>query len=304
MTEWTGTIIMKSNRIGYYIKEGISSIFTHGFMSFASVFIIIACLIIMGSFSLIVVNVDTMIERFEDENIVLAFVADGLSDDQVMALKGQIEKLDNVASVEFISRDAAMENFVSRYDNTSMFDGIEADTLAHRYAVYMNDISLVGQTQASLLKIDGIERVKANADVAKKLVTIRNVVSGASLAIIAILLVISLFIMSNTIKLATFERREEIAIMRMVGATKSFIRWPFVLEGFILGEFGAGVAYFAQWGLYNLLLTKVVGAYTINFISFVPFSTVAMPMLVVFLAIGFLVGVCGSAMAIKNYLKV
>ena len=294
----------KAGNTGYFIKEGIGNIFTNGFMSFASVCVIVACLIIMGSFALLAINVDALIHTFEDENVILAFVDENLTDEQALDLQGQLEAIDNVSYVQYISKEEAMESFVDKYQNSSLFDGLDASVFRDRYAVYLDEISLAEQTQISLRDIDGIAEVNANLEIARGFVTVRNIVSGVSLVIAAILFVVSIFIMSNTIKLATFERREEIAIMRMVGATNGFIRWPFVFEGFFLGIFGALLAYVAQWGIYQLVINKVVGSYTVNYLSILPFSDVAIPLLVIFLGVGFLVGVVGSLMTIKNYLKV
>ena len=135
------------------------------------------------------------------------------------------------------------------------------------------------------------------------MVTLRNVVSGISVVIIAVLLAISLFIMSNTIKLATSERSEEIAIMKMVGAKNSFIRWPFIYEGFILGIVGAMASFAALWALYELLAGRML-SFEAGFISLIPFSTLSLQVFVVFAAIGFGVGVGGSSMALNRYLKV
>jgi cell division transport system permease protein len=132
----------------------------------------------------------------------------------------------------------------------------------------------------------------------------RNIVSGVSAVLAAVLLVISLFIMSNTIRLATFERREEIAIMKMVGATNSFIRWPFIIEGFILGITGALAAFVAQWLIYTLITDRLTGGGRVTFISAVPFQSMSIPLIAAFVAIGFAVGVIGSSMAIRRYLKV
>ncbi len=295
---------MKRNNIGYYIKEGVSSIFAHGFMSFASVFIIVACLIIMGSFVLLAVNVNAIIDKFENENVVVAFIDENFTTEQSRALESQIESIANVEYATFKTREEAMEDFESKYQDTSIFEGIDGNVLRDRYSVYVRDISLMEQTQKDLYAIEGVAKVNANLDIAKGFVTLKNVVSGVSLVIVAILLVISLFIMSNTIKLATFDRRDEIAIMKMVGATNSFIRWPFVFEGFILGLIGALVAFIAQWLLYTFLMDMLLKSYTISFISTIPFSSVAIPIFGVFIAIGFGVGVGGSSMAIKNYLRV
>ena len=150
--------------------------------------------------------------------------------------------------MDFISKDEAMSSFVSDYDNQEMFDDLDSSILRDRYAIYLEDISLIEQTQQSVENVDGIVKVNAHLDIASGFITVRNIVSVVSLVLVAILLIVSLFIMSNTIKLTTFDRREEIAIMKMVGAKNSFIRWPFVFQGFILGIFGARHCIFLRSG--------------------------------------------------------
>ena len=295
---------MKSIKTGYYIREGVRSIFTHGFMSFASVFIILACLLIMGSFALLAVNVNKIIGEFEDENIILAYVDESLSVDEARGLGAQIQAIENVRSFEFTTREEAFESFVSQYQNKSRFDNIDSTVLRHRFSIYIDDIAQMGDTQNQVYNIRGIGNVNANLVIARGFVVLRNVVSGVSITIVAILLIISLFIMSNTIKLATFERREEIAIMKIVGATNAFIRWPFVFEGFILGLLGSLLAFLAQWGIYTIVTDAIVTGSSGGFIHTIPFTQTALPLLVIFIAIGFGVGILGSSMAIRKYLKV
>jgi len=295
---------MKRNRAGYYLKEEFGSVFSHGFMSFVSVFVIVACLLIMGSFSLLALNVDNIIDSFEDENVVLAFVDETLSDQDARGLESKLAALEHVQSVQFISRDEAMKSFTGKYNDKTLFEDLDSTVLRHRYAVYMDDVANAAAVQQSLRAIPGIANVNANLDIAKSFITVRNIVSGVSIVLIVILFVVSLFIMSNTIKLATYERREEIAIMKMVGATNNFIRWPFILEGFILGILGAVIAYIAQWGIYSFVSSKIVGNSMVNLITVIPFSTVAIPLLIVFLVVSFGVAIIGGNMAIKNYLKV
>lgn len=295
---------MKRYNTAYYIREGISSIFAHGFMSFASVSIIIACLVIMGSFALLAFNVSSIIDKFEEENVIVAIVNESLTEDEARALESKVEAISNVDHATFTSRDEVMRNWIEKYDD-SLFEGLDSSVFRHRFDVYMLDISLTEQTQKDLAAVDGIARVKANLAVAKGLVTVNNIVSGVSFILVAILMTISLFIMSNTIKLATFDRRDEIAIMKMVGATNSFIRWPFVFQGFILGIVGSLTAFIAQWIIYTLVTNMILKSYTMSFIiTTIPFSSVAIPMFAVFVAIGFGIGVVGSSIAIKNYLRV
>ena len=302
---WMGITIMKlsRNRAGYYIKEGIISIFTHSLMSFASVCIIVAFLIIMGCFALLALNINALIGELESENILLAYVHEDLSDFEARAIRQDLRAIPNVTDTEFITREEAMQSFLGRYDDSDRYDDVDPSWFRHRFAVYVEDVALIAETQQEIRQVYGIVRVNANLTIAKGLVTLRNVVSGVSLVIVVVLLAISLFIMSNTIKLATFERREEIAIMKMVGATNSFIRWPFIVEGFILGIVGSMAAYAAIWALYGLVVDRVIG-FESGFVSMIPFTGVSAPLLVVFAAIGFGVGVGGSGVAINRYLNV
>jgi len=295
---------MKLNRFFYLIKEGIKSIFTHGFMSFASVTIIVACLIIMGSFSLLSFNIDAMISDMERDNEILAFVEDELSDEEAMAIQTRLEAISNVSSVTFVTRQEAFESFKAEYDDSSRFDDLPDTTLRHRYVIHLEDLALMETTAGDIKAVNGIADVGAELEVSRAIILIRNVISLVSLAIIAILFVVSVFIMNNTIKLATYSRKEEIAIMKMVGASNGFIRFPFVVEGMILGLLGGGIAFFIEWGLYSLLTDKLMASLVGSLVNVVAFEIILWPMLAIFLGIGLLVGVFGSSVAIRNYLKI
>ena len=278
-------------------------------MSFASVTIIMACLIIMGSVTLLSFNIDALIKNLEDQNEVVAFVEDAVTEEaDARALQPALEAVENVQSVEFISREEAMEKFMSKYDD-SLREGIDPSVFRHRFVVHLTDIAQMKETQAEMENIVGIAKVKAHLEYASAFVTIRNIVSVVSLVLTVILVFVSVFIMSNTIKLTTFGRREEIAIMKMVGATNSFIRLPFVVEGLVLGLLGGGLAFLAEWGLYGLITSRVMGTVsnsilTESIFTLIPFKTLALPVLIVFMSISVLVGVFGGVNAIRNYLKV
>ncbi len=293
---------MKLNRFFYLIGQGVKNIFTHGFMSFASVAIIMACLLIMGCFSLITLNIDNMIAEMQSQNKVIAYVDEKLSEDDARALEKNVSKVGNIESMEFVTREEAMENFESDYDS-KLFTNIDSSVFRHRYVITLADLSLMDQTKEELENVKGIADVTAHLDYAEKFVTFRNIVSIVSVILVVTLFVVSLFIMTNTIKLATFGRREEIAIMRIVGATNGFIRFPFVIEGLILGALGGGLAYVLVMVLYHVATQKLLSAMAFGFVVLVPFSTVAMPLLGVFLGVGILVGVLGGLSAIRNYLK-
>ncbi|MDR2571831.1 MAG: permease-like cell division protein FtsX [Oscillospiraceae bacterium] len=291
------------NRTFYYIKEGITSIFTHSLMSFASICIIIAFLVIMGSFILLAVNINALIGELESDNIILAYIHENISESEAQALAPTLRSIDNVSSVIFITREEAMENFIGRYDNSERYRDIDATWFRHRYAVYVEDVALIAETQQALRYVRELDTINANLAIARALVTLRTVVSWVSIIVILILLAISLFIMSNTIKLATYERREEIAIMKMVGATNAFIRWPFIFEGFILGLTGSLLAFVTIWGLYGMAAGRVLEIEA-GFFQLVQFSMISVPVFMLFTAIGFGVGVGGSGLALNRYLKV
>ena len=303
MTEWMGISAMRLSRGGYLIGEGFRSIAKHGFMSFASVTIIMACLIIMGSVSLLSVNIDALIKDLENQNEIVAFVDEELPDEDVAAVGERIKAVDNVHDAEFVSKTDAMDNFMGKYDS-SFREGIDVTVFRHRYVIHLTDIALMAETQEALKNVEGVAKVNAHLEYADIFVTVRNVVSVVSLVLIVMLVFVSVFIMSNTIKLATFNRREEIAIMKMVGANNGFIRLPFVIEGLALGIMGGGLAFIAEWGVYEILTGKIIGTVAGSFISVVPFTDVAVTVLICYLGTGILVGVFGGVNAIRNYLKV
>ena len=295
---------MKLNRIGYLLKEGLRGVFSHGFRSFASITVIAACLIIMGSFALVGVNIDNIIKGMEQDSQILAFVDESLTQDDARMLEGAIRTLSNVREVRFVTREEALDNYKSQYEDTSLFDDIDASVLRNRYVVYLNDITLMESTKDALEKIPGVADVNAEVGIARGFITVRNVVSVITAILIVVLLVVSLFMMSNTIKLATFTRREEIAIMKMVGATNGFIRFPFVVEGLIMGLLGAGIGFLLQWVIYNFISDRILNSMAGNLITVLPFASIMTPLLLVYLTVGVLVGAFGGGMAIRNYLKV
>ena len=294
---------MRMSRLFFLLGQGIKNIFTHGFMSFASVAVITACLFIMGCFSLLTLNIDNMIAEMQSQNRVIAYVDEALSEDEARALESKVSAVKNIETCEFVTREEAMTSFESDYD-ADLFENIDSSVFRHRYVLSLADLSLMQETKADLEHIKGIADVRAHLDYAEKFVTLRNIVSIVSVILVVTLFVVSLFIMTNTIKLATFTRREEISIMRMVGATNGFIRLPFVVEGLVLGALGGAVAYGLVALVYHLATQKLLAAMAFGFVVLVPFSTVALPLLGVFLGVGILVGVLGGVSAIRNYLKV
>ena len=295
---------MRLSRGGYLIREGFRSIKTHGLMSFATVTIIMACLIIMGSVALLSVNIDVLIKDLECQNEVVAFVDDEIEDvERAKAIGNDILALENISSVEFVDRAQAMENYMSKYDK-SLMEGIDETVFRHRFIIHLTDITGMAKTDDQIRGIPGIAKVRDHQEYANAFIKIRNVVTAVAVILMVILVFVSMFIMSNTIKLATFSRREEIAIMKMVGASNGFIRLPFVVEGLVLGILGGGLGFLAQWGLYNLVTGSMMESITGDILRVVPFTSLALPILVIYMGIGILIGMFGGVNAIRNYLNV
>lgn len=295
---------MGDKQIFYHIREGFRSIFTHGLMSFAAVCMTVACLLIMGSFSLIAVNANQMLKDLEDDNQFLAYIDDSLTREQGQALEEQIKAVPNVATVTFVTKEEAWDSFTAEQDNQAVFSDEDADILRDRYEIHVEDIELMEQTVEQVSNIDGIANVRAAMEIADGFVMLRNVATALAIILVVMLVIISISIVANTIKLATFTRREEIAIMKMCGATNWFVRGPFLVEGMILGLAGGVIAYLCQWGVYGLVVQAVNKSGILNIIDIVPFQQMSQLVLLVFLVVGIAIGAGGSVMAIRKFLKV
>ena len=305
MTKRAGITTMKQRYdFGYFISEGARSIFTHGFMSFAAVCMIVCCLLIMGSFTLVAVNAENMLGNLEKENEFTAFIDESYTQEEARALQSVLEAVPNVSSAVFETKESAQVDFSSDKADNELFEGLPSTVFRDRFHIYMDDISQMEQTVQAVEQVPGVAKVTAAPEVAEGFVVVRNIAGTVAVILVVILLLVSLFIIANTIKLATFNRREEIAIMKMCGATNSFVRWPFVFEGLILGLVGAVVAFFLEWGVYTLVGEAIATSDTIALITVLPFQPMALRVLGVFALTGFLIGTGGSLLAIRKFLQV
>ena len=295
---------MKSNNFGYLLKEGIRGIFLHGFMSFAAVCVTVACLVIIGSFSVLLYNLNIMVAEVEQDAEILVYIDESFTEAEAKSVGSKINMIENVHQATFVSRQQALEEFVAKQGDESAFQGIQADVLRDRFLVTLEDNNKMKETVPMIEAVSGVAEVNAPYRVAEAFATIQHILRIVSAAVIALLLVVSLLIISNPVKLAMYDRRDEIAIMKMVGATNSFIRFPFVVEGFLLGMFGAAVAFFLEWGLYNAMVGWIASVDALNLLQFVPFMELIWPMVATFGAAGLFVGIFGSFTSIRKFLDV
>ena len=296
----------KRFQLSYFIKEGFRSIFSHSLMSFAAVCMIVACLIIMGSFALVAVNTDQMLGTLEDENEFLAYIDETYTDEQIEDLISRVKRVPNVDpdSVKYITREEAKENYLAGHSDEGLYATLPDEVFRDRLAIRVLELSQFDETVVRVSKMEGVVNYRAESKIAEGFVAIRNVATALATILIVILAAVSLFIISNTVRLTTFARREEIAIMKMCGATNGFIRWPFVVEGLILGVVGAAIAFGLQWLIYWAIYRAIVDSGAITLFSLVDFNSIWTTVLSRFLIGGVVIGACGSAFAIRRFLQV
>ena len=290
--------------IRYFLHEGLHSIVVHGFMSFAAVTVIAACLLIIGTFSLVAYNIDVLIDSLEAQNEIAIYIDESYTREQALALEAQLRSIDNVSDVIFVSKEELFDDYLETLgeDAVIMEDLRDDNPLLDSYRIIMKDVSLHAETVEALEQVAGVAETNSQKELSDRLLQIRQVVNAVSYTLIALLGAISVFIISNVVRLAMFARREEISIMKMVGATNGVIRVPFVIEGVALGLMAAVVAFFAQWGVYRYIVSGLMQG--IAMFDMVPFDAFALPLLGALILAGLGLGVGGSVLTIRRFLKV
>lgn len=289
---------MKFRQLFHLLREGFRNTWQHRLMAFASVGVLICCLMLTGFAYLIYVNVEAVFYYAVDQNTVAVFLEQDLTEAQVQKVGLQLESLDNVKIKEFISKEDFMDRFGDELTE-GIVDSYEGDKnpMPNAYMITMKNLDLFQETLEDIQRIRGVEEASYDAGVASTLSQLRGVVLAIGGGIIGVLLVVSLFIIVNTIKLTVYNRRLEIYIMKSVGATDGYVRFPFVVEGWLLGVLAGGIGF----GLISLLYRAL--ADNLTTFKLVPFGEQWLPLLIGFLAGGMLVGVCGSAISIRKYLR-
>lgn len=292
-------------RLFYYCKEGLLNIFKHGFMSLAAVAIIVVCLLLTGTVTLLSYNIDRSILKLQQSSEIVVYIDEGLSTRQAQALEEQFTAIDNIATIQFESRDEALAAYrLELGEDAWILDGFDSSNnpLRNSFHFTLIDANAAAETIAALEAVEGVASLRADENTIARLLQVQRVFNIVALAMIVAMGLLSVFIISNTVKLAMFARREEISIQKMVGATNWFIRWPFVVEGLLLGLTAGGLAFLAQWGVYTEL-DKVVGS-VIPYFEIVPFESVCWTLLAISLGTGTLLGIGGSVTSIRKFMDV
>ena len=296
---------MNGGSLGYLTKEGFRNVWVNRLMSIASISVLFSCLVMIGCAFLLLVNMNALVGGIEEQNVIMVFVDDNATTMQTKQLGERIEALDNVKKAEFVPKEAALKEQLEQLGGAAdLFDGLDKNPLPDAYKVTLRDMDQFDQTVVKLKALDNVLRVRENAELAAKLQAVRSTIGYISIGIIGMLLVVSLFILSNTIKITMFGRRLEISIMKSVGATSWFIRWPFMLEGMILGAVAGVLSLFAVWGIYAATTRSLADILAdIGMTDPLPFGRYAAGLLLGFLFVGIVAGTFGSGVSIAKYLK-
>lgn len=294
----------KTMNLRYLTHEGIKNIGINRLMSLASVAVLMSCLVMIGSAFMLFLNVDALLQNIQAQNVIMVFAELNADDAAVEQLRTDIGKVDNIASVEFVSKADAYKQVVSSLgDNASILNGVDDSFLPDGFKVTVSDMEFFTKTVNDLRSLPNVYSIQQNSDLASRLEKIRTAVSYISIGIVVLLLVVAIFIIANTIKITMFSRKLEISIMKAVGATNSFIRWPFLVEGVTLGLIAAVLAWGILYGLYTLTGEALLTIFGVLGGSLVSFWNYAAYIAIAFVVLSVLAGGFGSIISIGKYLK-
>jgi cell division transport system permease protein len=284
----------------YFIGQAFEGLFRNGVMSFASIAVLMSLLVVIGGFTLLVTNIDVNLEQFGLINQIVVFCDRDASEEEIEEIGSAIGKLDNIAKVEHVTKEQGLEQMKEQYDTYDDVDE-EHNPLPDSFIITYEENEKVVELDYQLKQIPGIVKVNNRLELAT---TIENFKHGVMLVFIwflAILAVVSIFIIINTIKLSVFSRRNEISIMQYVGATGWFISLPYIIEGAVIGLVSSVAAYFIEWYIYTYIERLVVS--DLQMINFIHFSDIRSYVLWGFIGLGVITGVLGSMISLGRYLK-
>lgn len=295
---------MKGSSLKYLTHEGFRNIWVNRLMTLASVTVLLACLVIIGVGAMAFFNIDVLLDKVEAQNVVMVYVEMESDDLATTSVGVELQKMENVESCEFVPKeDAFREQIEAMGGDSAVFEGFTECPLPDAYKVTLKDLSQFSATVDQIKATPNVSSVRENGDLASKLLSIRRAVTIVSIGLVAMLFLVALFIIANTIRITMFSRKLEINIMKAVGATNWFIRWPFLVEGVLIGVIASALSLGVLWGLYELAVVSFSDLLGSLGFSLVPFSQYALQIFGVFLGIGVFTGGVGSMISMNKYLK-
>ncbi len=299
---------MKNNSFVYLIGEGFRSVGKQKKMTSASIIIMCATMFIFGVFYLIGENINFIMKQVESQQGMRVIIAEDATSDQIASMETKIRQIDGVNQVTFYSKEDALASIKERLGgNLEILDEYETDNpFPDSYFVTLTDLELNNEVQEKIMQISGVDEITAQNDTISSLSTVAKGIQMATVVLLIILVVISVFIISYTIKLTVYARRREISIMKYVGATNGFIRGPFIVEGVIIGVISAIITLAVVGLAYNSAINGILSSPVIPIINMTlyGFSDIFLKLLIVYLVLGTGIGILGSAISMRKYLKV
>lgn len=298
---------MKIKTVGYSVNEAFKNLWRNSMMSVASVSSVAATLVILGVVFILIININSMTESVKVQfDSAQVYLVDGLSNTQIDEMQEKIEKIDGVKEVAFEDRDMALKKMKTSWkENGNLLDGLESNPLPDSYVVVLKNLSYSKPVVAALEKMEGVEEVKYYQDIITKLMDVTRFIRTMGFSVITVLIAVSTFIIANTIKLAVASRRREINIMKYVGATNWFIRWPFLVEGTILGLLGALLAMLIIFLTYQYTYEMFTSRFYVLIAAYiVPVRSVMADLFLIFSVLGAGIGALGSINAMRRFLNV
>lgn len=295
---------MKNRNLRYLTHEGIRNIGANRLMSVASIAVLMSCLVMIGCAVLIYLNIDALLQNIESQNVIMAFVEKDADDATVSEVQKNIEKLDNIENIRFISKENAYATVLeSLGDNASVLSGVDNTFLPDGFEITVTDMQYFSKTVRELRDIPHVSSLRENSDLASRLEKVRTAVTYVSIGVIVLLMVVSLFIIANTVRITMFTRKLEISIMKAVGATNSFIRWPFLIEGVSIGVISAVLAMGVLYLIYFLAADALLSIFGVLGGTLVNFWSYALYIFAAFVLVSVFTGGLGSVVSIGRYLK-
>lgn len=289
---------------GYLIKEGFKNIWNNRTMSFASVGVLVSCLLLTGAAVLFSFNINAAMKTIEGNNSVKVYMKQNLPTLSAIKVGEEIKKLDNIDTCKFVPKDDAIQQYMKILGDKdgTMLQGMtgKENPLPDAFQISFKDLSKYKETAAQIKKIAGVEKINDYSEIAAKLTRFDKLITTAGLWIILLLSLVSLFIISNTIRVTMFSRRMEISIMKSVGATNWFVRVPFIVEGIIIGLFSGAVSSLLLYFLYSKIILAIT---SITFFTPIDISTMTLSITLAFMLIGTVFGAVGGVISISRYLK-
>ena len=287
---------------GYLLREGFRSVWKNRLMAAASIIVLTACILITGLAALVFINVNYVFEQVAHQNVVVVWLQRDVTDADIKAVGDELNAMSNVSGVEFLSKEEILDRYAKEMGSEELYEALKEDNpMQDSYIVTFYDLSLFEQTLDDIRDLPQTESIEAQTKLADQLSQLRNILMIAGAVVVVLLVLVSLFIISNTIKLTVYSRRLEIGIMKAVGATNFFIRTPFVVEGAVIGLLSALVAYLVTWLAYDRVM-MLFGGEVIG-MGLLSFQSMWWIVLLAYLAGGVLTGMVGSAISMGRYLK-